>query len=345
LFLRCWSSKPSSRNRQGVDTTDADAEARLTAQPFVKTRLETGEWDPERTNPLYRPKFRSSARIISADDFANRPTVGVSSEFESFQDAMITFSWLSQNDQRLIYQLYLDLMVSAESSDAGRTSHEYVMRVIAQKFNVTAERVAAVVQLQHNEQQMLLQNPDAELCTELADRMDRLIQQEIDDAYQTFNLKKPETFTEDPVGVDSWKEPKKWVIVDDVFDVDKMAEDAIIREEREARLIIDGHVYIEDLDENATPVPLDKDCRYLLKQKDSIQKRMSEEEARVLSERAKKTACEPVWPTQNGKGETRERWKFVAQTGTYSRIRRVTTVRLFLASIDMLVFVESYLFS
>jgi hypothetical protein len=295
--------------------TATEAEDLQPSQPFVKTRLEPGEWDPQHTNPLYRPKFRSSAKIVSSDDFANRPSVGLSEEFESFQDAMVTISWLDQNDHKLVYQLYLDLMVSAESSTGGRTSHEYVMRVIAQKFNITADRVAAIVQLQHNEQQMLLENPDIELCTELADEMDREFKAEIDEAYQTFNLKKPESFVEDPAGTADLKPSKKWVIADDVFDVDQMSEDAIIREDRDARLIIDGHVYVEDVDKELLPVPLDKDCRSLLRQRGTIDKKMSEENAVVVAERAKKAALEPKWRTTNGEGETRERYKFIAQTG------------------------------
>ena len=297
-----------------VPTLDAES-ASPPQQAFVKTRLEPGEWDLDRKNPLYRPKYRSSARIIATDDFANRPTVGMNAEFESLQDAMVTLSWLDQNEQKIIYRLYLDLMVSAEASSGGKTSHEYVMRVIAQKFNLTAQRVAAVVQLQHNEQQMILENPDIELCDDLADEMDQLIKQEISDAYQTFNLKKPESFVEDPVN--DIKDGKKWVIANDVFDVDQMAEDAIVREEREARLIIDGHVYVEDMDAETIPVPLDKDCKYLLKQKDVIQKKLSEQETTVHTERAKKTALEPKWRTKNGEGVTRERYKFVAQTGTF----------------------------
>jgi hypothetical protein len=307
--MRYLSTNPSLSNGTNV------VENSSPSQPFVKTRLEPGEWDPEHKNPLYRPKFRSSAKIISSDDFANRPPVGLSEEFESFQDAMITISWLDQNDHKLVYQLYLDLMVSAESSSGGRTSHEYVMRVIAQKFNITADRVAAIVQLQHNEQQMILENPDIELCTDLADEMDREFKEEIDAAYQAFNLKKPESFVEDPAGTADLKPSKEWVIADDLFDVDQMTEDAIIREDRDARLIIDGHVYIEDKDKESIPVPLDKDCRSLLRQRGTIDKKMSEQNARVFSEREKKTAIEPPWRKTNGEGETRERYKFIAQTG------------------------------
>ena len=309
VVRRYLSSNPN------LSKTASEVVDRPPSQPFVKTRIEPGEWDPKHTNPLYRPKFRSSAKIISSDDFANRPSVGLSDEFESFQDAMVTISWLDQNDHKLVYQLYLDLMVSAESSSGGRTSHEYVMRVIAQKFNITADRVAAIVQLQHNEQQMILENPDIELCTELADEMDRGFKAEIDEAYQTFNLKKPESFVEDPAGATDLKPNKQWVIAADVFDVDQMSEDAVTREDSDARLIIDGHVYIEDVDKELIPVPLDKDCRSLLKQRGTIDKKMSEENARVLSERDKKAAIEPPWRKTNGEGVTRERYKFIAQTG------------------------------
>ena len=244
---------------------------------------------------------------------------------------MVILSWLDQNDHKLVYQHYLDLMVSAEASSGGRTSHEYVMRVIAQKFQITADRVAAIVQLQHNEQQMILENPDIELETELADEMDRIFKAEIDDAYATFNLKKPDKFVEDPIGTLDLTETKKWMIADDVFDVDQMAEDAIVREEQNARLIIDGHIYIEDVDKESIPIPLDKDCKSLLRQRGTFDKRMAEENEKVVfSQREKKQALEPKWPATNGEGERRERYKFIAQTGKYSTLEHSTTAKIVL---------------
>lgn len=325
-LLRYLSSRTNSPNRA------SETEEHLSSkQPFVKTPIEPGEWDPDRTNPLYRPKFRSTAKIISADDFANRPRVGFSEDFESLEDGMVILSWLDQNDHKLVYQHYLDLMVSAEASSGGRTSHEYVMRVIAQKFQITADRVAAIVQLQHNEQQMILENPDIELETELADEMDRIFKAEIDDAYATFNLKKPDKFVEDPIGTLDLTETKKWMIADDVFDVDQMAEDAIVREEQNARLIIDGHIYIEDVDKESIPIPLDKDCKSLLRQRGTFDKRMAEENEKVVfSQREKKQALEPTWPTTNGEGERRERYKFIAQTGKYSTLEHSTTAKIVL---------------
>lgn len=305
------------RISEGEDDDDDNVAVQIAAsQPFVQTRLEPGEWDPAHTDPLYRPKYKSTARIISADDFAARPTVGFSCEFESLQDAMVTLSWLDQSEQKQIYQLYTTMMTSAEAK-FGKTSHEYVMRVIAGKFNITAERVAAAVQLQHNEEALLQNEPDLKLLTGTADRMDAMIKQEIDDAYQTFKLRKPDSYTEDPVGVNELQDRKKWTVAEDLFDVDLMSENATIRDANKARLLIDGHIYVEDVDDETIPIPLDKDCRHLLKQKTYIAAGLAVQEERVTAQRAKKTAVEPVWRTQNAEGKTRDRWNYIAQTGTF----------------------------
>jgi hypothetical protein len=51
------------------------------------------------------------------------------------QDAMVVLSYLNDATQKEIYSLYLSMMLSTEK-EHGRTSHEYVMRVIAQKYNI-----------------------------------------------------------------------------------------------------------------------------------------------------------------------------------------------------------------
>jgi hypothetical protein len=125
----------STRSRKADDVEEEPVEQPQQGQPFVKTRLDPGEWDPKRTNPLYKPKYKSSSKIMSADDYANRPTVGLSGEFETMQDAMVVLSYLNDATQKEIYSLYLSMMLSTEK-EHGRTSHEYVMRVIAQKYNI-----------------------------------------------------------------------------------------------------------------------------------------------------------------------------------------------------------------
>lgn len=277
-------------------------------QPFVQTRIQAGEWDyPHRTNPLYRPRWKSRAKIISVEDFNNRPTVGMDDgEFESLQDAMVTLSWLDSTDMKNIYNLYLQLQ-GHSSEKYKTTSHEYVVRVIAQKYNLTAERVAGVIQLQHNEEQY--KREGRELLTETAEYMDRAIKNEIQDAYQTFGQKKPEEFVEDPVGsAVNMQESKKYQTVDDVFDVEQMMKDAILREENEARALIDGHVYLEDQDDAAVSIPISRTAKRLLQEKE-----------RLDSEALKSSSVDlPV----RMDGSKRPRWKYVAQVVSTRELKK-----------------------
>jgi hypothetical protein len=278
-----------------------------------------GEWDITFTDPLYRPQYKSTARIVSADDFANRPTVGFSGEFNSLSDAMVTLSWLDQNDFAQIYQLYCDMMLSAEAAGnnaAGNltTSHEYVMRVIAQQYNITAERVAAVVILSHNEQQMRMQQQP--LLEATANRMDALIKQEIKDAYESSRSTPPtDAFVEDPVGVNELQDRKKYRVADDVYDVDALHQAATVRLDQQARRIIDSHQYVLDVDLEQQPVPMDHDAQQLLTRHKKLQREMAVQEATVQQQRQVQKAVEPQWRTTNGDGATRPRWKFIAQTG------------------------------
>lgn len=275
----------------GEDGSDESSVLPRPTQSFVKARITPGEWDPARTDPLYRPKFTSSTRILSADDFAARPKAGTSIEFETFTDAMVTLSWLSARDQQQIYQLYCDIMLSsgAQSSSAV-TSHEYAMRAVAQRFRITAQRVAAVVQLQHTEQQLKRQG--VKLADDVAEYMDAQIQNEIRQAYQSFGQRPPDSFVEDPVGVMATGDSKQWQPVDDVLDVPKMWKDTQEREDHEAKAYVEGYIYKEDKVLSEVPVPLDDDCQVLLKQAKNLHKGSAEKDNVV----------------------TNGRWNFVAQT-------------------------------
>jgi hypothetical protein len=278
-------------------------------QPFVQTRLQTGEWDFERTDPLYRPKWKSRAKIISEEDFANRPTVGMSTEFESFQDAMVTLSWLDAGEQKQIYQLYLELLKHSHEKHKT-TSHEYIMKVIANKYNITAERVAGVVQLQHNEEQYK-RDPDRKLLVEAAEYMDRAIQQEILDAYKTFGLKMPDEFVEDPIGVVGRQESKAWQVAEDLFDADQIMQDTLVREEKEARILIDGHVYVEDVDDEDVEIPLSADAIGLLKKHKQFHAAANENKE---SAKVTKTSgpTQPIAEYSESPSR-RPRWQYVAQ--------------------------------
>jgi hypothetical protein len=176
--------------------------------------------------------------------------------------------------------------------------------------------VAAAVALQHNEQQMYHHHPETPMLFEDAKWIEDQIKNEIRDAYATYNLPVPtEAFVEDPACVnDEYKENSTYVEAPDIFDVDKMAADSIMREEKRARVIIDGHRYIEDADADQIPIECDRDCKKLLAQKELIQKRMQEDRKDgVEKQREKKAAVAPKWRTTNAKGESRPRWKYVAQ--------------------------------
>jgi hypothetical protein len=313
-FAVPFSSGFSTRSRKhSYDPEDSiPPEPEIKKQPFVNMRIDGGEWDPQRTNPLYRPKFKSEARIISADDFARRPKVGMSTEFETFADAMVTLSWLDESEQKQIYNVYVSLMNAAVAK--GKTSHEYVMRVLAQKFNVTAERIAAVVQLQHNEAELLRNRPEihCHLLYEEAKYMDKAIKQEIENAYKSTGEVRPNTFVEDPVGVDGLQETKKFKPAEDLLDVGDMYAQHIVREEARASLLIDGHEYVEDMDKDKIIAPMNQDCKRLLKQHNKFNE---ETDPIVLRQREKKKAAEPVnsYRPKNSHGYTRPRWKYVAQ--------------------------------
>ena len=312
----------TNSNNSAGDDGDPTSAAYKHSQPFVKTRLEAGEWDPQRRDPLYRPKFQSTAKILHADDFARRPKVGFTGEFENFHDAMVTLSHLGDKQQTEVYQAYLDFMLSVDHHAAGRTSHEYVYRVLAQKFKMTAERIAGIVLLKHNEER--LKDEGVPMDTETQQIMDDKFNKEIADAYQCTKERPPAEFTEDPVGMDGSLAPdKRYCDVSELADLDKLAEQMTVREAARARLIIDGHIYKEDLDDEAVVLPMDKATRKLLRQKERIAQQVAAD-AVVEEQRRRGAAMEPPWPKvshSKGKGKQRARWRYVAQIVDTQAIR------------------------
>ena len=254
LLLR--RSVPSSTSRSLSTVPKKDP------QPFVKARIHPGEWDPARTNPLYRPQWKNKVPLISKEDFDKRPTVGFDGDFASMAEGMAPLSWLDQRQAQEIYKLYQDLLQHSHTNHGPTTSHEYVIQVIAQKFNITAQKAAAVIELQHNEEQLVKQG--VELEYELADFVDAEIKSNIKDAYEAEGLTPPKDFIEDPVGVMGYKDRKQYVAVGDTVDVDALEKAAALRDEQLARDWIDTHVYVEDVPEETILRPLSKDCKQLL---------------------------------------------------------------------------------
>jgi len=304
----------SSTNEHHQETNESTINKQ---QPFVRTRIDPGEWDPERKDPLYRPKFQSTAKILHADDFARRPKVGYTGEFENYHDAMITLSHLGQKQQKEIYDRYISLMLGVESHHAGRTSHEYIYRVLAQQFKMTIERIASVVLLQHNEERYKCEGKVELVDDAVVAQIDTKFNNMIAEAYQTTGERPPQEFNEDPVG--SGGEPphpntKKYTDAPDLLDLERMTSEWTVREGRRARLIIDGHVYKEDQDDDAVPLPLSKTARKLLSHRARLAQALANDPI-VEDQRQKGLAVEPEYRTvgAKGKGQRRPRWRYVAQ--------------------------------
>lgn len=273
-------------------------------QPFVTDEIEPGEWDAELKDPLHRPKYKSRARIISKEDYAHQPSVSFEDQYATFSDAMVTLSWMDHETQRRVYDLYLNWMTTAQEKH-GKTSHEYVCRLLGQRFNITPFRAAAIIQLQHLEEQYKLNEPDRLILTEEAKIMDDYMKHTIEEAYRSTGETPPETFVEqvDPEG---GMESYKTMAVDDLMDVDQLTRDANVREQERARLMINEHVYIEDKDDEAQEIKLTRETKRLIKQKEQLQAKNEAAADAVASPTAKQA--------MDQKEERRPRWKFVAQT-------------------------------
>ena len=297
----------------GAKATDDTTNGTGHKQPFVTNKIEPGEWDPLRKDPLYRPKYRSESKIISAEDFANRPMVTFDEEFETYADGMVTLGWLDMATQKQIYNTYINLMTKSHKDHNGRTSHEYVTKLIAQRVNIAPFRVAAVIQLQHNEEQLRLHNPEL-LCEEQAKYAEDTIKQNINDAYRSENSKPPRHFVEDPVGAhgkgDVDNTSRFYLRSDDIYDLQEKLNKANIRDADRARYIIDNHTYIEDVDDNQTYISVDGNCNKLLKKQETLKKENDVNESKILETSNGVTI---PYPETNTEGKSRDRYKFIAQ--------------------------------
>ena len=240
-------------------------------------------------------------KILSAEDFAERPRVGFDEEFNSLGDAMVILSWMDASDHAKIYDTYLQVM----SESPTVTSHEYVMRVLAQKFNITAQRAAAVVELAHREEQ--LRKAGKKIYYGAQAYADAKIREHISKAYSEYEETDPGEFVEDPVGVTGIPSAEyatgTFVSIRDELDVDAITKATLIREEAGGRLKIDGHIYREDTDENLQFVKLTKDAVKLMETKRGFS---GDNDVSFRREELK--------PMPGNDKPRRPRWKFAAIT-------------------------------
>ena len=254
-------------------------------------RLGSDTHDGDGRASYWRPPWRNPrAEILTAEDFANRPRVNFSESFLTLKDAMAVLTWMGQDDKDGMYGLYVDMMTTiagrnkknqtadVKNSDWGvlsaHTSHEYVVRVVAQKYNVTTSRAAGVIQLQHNEEQ-LKKDPDFEVNHALQARMDEKMREYIRDVYQSYGEMDPLQFVEDPIvstGRLSREDTGSDIMVtaSELADVDAIMKQTRMRELDEARVRIANHIYVEDVDDRTCKVKVDQEVRKLMKIKEQL---------------------------------------------------------------------------
>ena len=93
--------------------------------------------------------------------------------------------------------MYVSMMLEQDSK-FGKTSHEYVMRVIGQEFHISSMRVAAIVDAIHEEEQNRKHNPEL-VYDKLAEYADKKVEEHIRNVYNAYGEPNPNEFMEDPI--------------------------------------------------------------------------------------------------------------------------------------------------
>lgn len=214
-------------------------------------------------------------------------------------------------------------MMIDQESKFQTTSHEYVMRVIGEKFNISSRRVGAIVQHCHDEEQMAKNNPEL-VHDKVAEYVDAKIQEHINNCYSAYGEVNPNEFIETPVeaGDNNLQNlTGEFVAVEDLHDVDELMKEAILREKDEAQLEIDGHVYKEDVFDNEIESKVNKECLDLVEANNNVFKSLPKSYARNDDTTEKPMPQGGKIEIEDEEGNTivkevtrRPRWKFVAQT-------------------------------
>mmetsp|Transcript_26154 Transcript_26154/g.53055 ORF Transcript_26154/g.53055 Transcript_26154/m.53055 type:complete len:540 (+) Transcript_26154:40-1659(+) len=306
----------------------------------------------------WRPPWKNRAEIISAQDFANRPRVTFSEGFESMHDAMVVLGWLGEEDRMGMYRLYLEMMAAMAGSGkkgmgmekakehaknairSTNTSHEYVIRVVAQKYNVSTSRAAGVIQLQHDEEQ-LKKDPTFKVRHDVQALVDATVRDTIREVYQAHGEVDPLQFVEDPLAATDLlgREDSDSAGIQrtsELIDVDALFKQTKSNEEEDARLKIKNHLYVEDVDPTSVNVKLDSEAKRLLGKGSEFLGKSNDDDSERVSENIKgknyvdatkpasKTTVTKIPPDLNelllqnknndkATNPRRPRWKYAAQ--------------------------------
>ena len=286
IIRRCLSSS----NEVNSTSTSSDFQQ--------KYPLEAGEWDAEGTDPMSRPAWKNPARIMSPEDFANRPKVGFAEEFSSMHDGMVVLSWLNAQTKDEMYSMYLELL--EQSPDV---SMEYIVRVVAQKFHVSPMRAAAVIDQCHTEERM--KAAGQELHQDAQDYADAKIQQHITDAYAASRERNPNTdvpFVEDVIAaaVES-NSTTEQIVGNDLIQLNTEESSTNPKQTslQKAKRAIATRLYPPNQDPSQTFVPITSECETLI-------------------QRQNQEFPTPYYYNDNLQEDDstarRPRWKFVAKT-------------------------------
>jgi len=242
-------------------------------QAFVKIRFEPGEWDGSHSDPLYLPPFHANPankRVISEEDFLNRPTAGFSEEFATMADARITFTWMNHDVKEQIYKDYVQLMETMYAREEHNvTSHEYVIHVIARKYRIMPDRAAAIVELWHNQEQLKRTNPER-VFPELGRLADQAMQRFITDVYAQYNEPRPPEGEFWEMLLERDRRTYEYQDVGDEFDVDTLEKEAILGDREFAQRLIDNKIYIEDDDPASVILKVSKDCNQMISKHETL---------------------------------------------------------------------------
>ena len=205
-------------------------------------------------------------------------------------------------------------MMVQQEKEHKTTSHEYVMRVIAERFNLNPMRVAAIVQNCHDEEQVAKEG--GLLHDKLAKYVDATIKEHIDNVYMAYGEVNPNQFVENPSTIADTETSAEVVSVDDLYDVDELSRQAILREKGDLQLLIDEKIYIEDKDQNKIGSRANEECKKLVEKVNEDFKSIGEamkptdDVANVLPDNG-------VLEDKDGntvEATKRKRWKYVAKT-------------------------------
>jgi len=188
------------------------------------------------------------------------------------------------------------------------TSHEYIMHVIGQKYNISAMRVASIIQLAHNEEQLKIEGMKPH--TKVQEYVDAKVREHIIKVYGTYKEKDPMDFVEDPIGVTGIGNPElktnEVIVADDMDDVKALEHDSLLKEINKSQLAVDNKLFIEDVDENVINIKLGKECKEMIKVKNKS-----------------------INNLENESKEMKSRWKYVAKimNTRQKRINKVKNVK------------------